>query len=89
MWPLALVRVRGWVVALLWLAAVNGAGVLGASVRQTRYEGPMGKQPTLVWGIFPVLVRIAVEPYVMYGVYAVLVGLLWSTARRVHKTLKP
>ena len=80
--------------ALLWLAAINEyAGVLGASVSgERRYEGPMGKSDrTLVLGIFCLLLGagIAVEPYAMYGVYVVLVGLLWSTARRIHKTLKP
>lgn len=96
MWPLALVPGVhvGWVAALLWLAAVNEyAGVLGASVSgERRYEGPMGKSDrTLVWGIFCLLLGagIAVEPYAMYGVYVVLAGLLWSTARRIHKTLKP
>ena len=96
MWPLALVPGvhMGWLAALLWLAAVNEyAGVLGASVSgERRYEGPMGKSDrTLVWGIFCLLLGagVAVEPYAMYGVYGVLVGLLWSTARRIHKTLKP
>ena len=96
MWPLALVPGVdiGWVAALLWLAAVNEyAGVLGASVSgERRYEGPMGKSDrTIVWGIFCLLLGagIAVEPYAMYGVYVVLAGLLWSTARRIHKTLKP
>ena len=96
MWPLALVPGVhvGWVAALLWLAAINEyAGVLGASVSGARrYEGPMGKSDrTLVWGIFCLLLGagIAVEPYATYGVYGVLVGLLWSTARRVNKTLKP
>jgi CDP-diacylglycerol--glycerol-3-phosphate 3-phosphatidyltransferase len=96
MWPLALVPGVhvGWVAALLWLTAVNEyAGVLGASVSgERRYEGPMGKSDrTLVWGVFCLLMGagVAVEPYAMYGVYAVLIGLLWSTVRRVHKTLKP
>jgi CDP-diacylglycerol--glycerol-3-phosphate 3-phosphatidyltransferase len=96
LWPLALVPGVhvGWVAALLWLAAVNEyAGVLGAFVSgERRYEGPMGKSDrTLVWGVFCLLMGagVAVEPYAMYGVYTVLIGLLWSTARRVHKTLKP
>ena len=96
MWPWALVSGVhvGWVAALLWQAAVNEyAGVLGASVSgERRYEGPMGKSDrTLVWGIFCLLLGagIAVEPYAMCGVYVVLAGLLWSTARRIHKTLKP
>lgn len=96
MWPLALVPGVdiGWVAALLWLAAVNEyAGVLGASVSgERRYEGPMGKSDrTLVWGIFCLLLGagVAVEPFAMYGVYAVLLGLLWSTARRVRTTLMP
>jgi CDP-diacylglycerol--glycerol-3-phosphate 3-phosphatidyltransferase len=95
-WPLALVPGVhvGWVAALLWLTALNEfAGVLGASVSgERRYEGPMGKSDrTLVWGIFCLFLGagIAVEPYAMYGVYVVLSGLLWSTARRIHKTLKP
>ncbi|MBO74121.1 MAG: CDP-alcohol phosphatidyltransferase [Flavobacteriales bacterium] len=94
MWPLALVPGVhvGWVAALLWLAAVNEyAGVLGASVSgERRYEGPMGKSDrTLVWGVFCLLLGagFTVEPYTMYGVYAVLIGLLWSTARRVSNTL--
>ena len=33
--------------------------------------------------------EVAVEPYAMYGVYAVLIGLLWSTARRIRRTLTP
>jgi CDP-diacylglycerol--glycerol-3-phosphate 3-phosphatidyltransferase len=96
LWPLALVPGVhvGWVAALLWLAAVNEyAGVLGAFVSgERRYEGPMGKSDrTLVWGVFCLLMGagVAVEPYAMYGVYTVLIGLLWSTVRRVHKTLKP
>jgi CDP-diacylglycerol--glycerol-3-phosphate 3-phosphatidyltransferase len=96
LWPLALVPGVhvGWVAALLWLAAVNEyAGVLGAFVSgERRYEGPMGKSDrTLVWGVFCLLMGagVAVEPYAMYGLYTVLIGLLWSTARRVHKTLKP
>ena len=96
MWPLALVPGVhvGWVGALLWLTAVNEfAGVMGASVSgERRYEGPMGKSDrTLVWGVFCLLMGagVAVEPYAMYGVYAVLVGLLWSTARRVRRTLTP
>ena len=96
MWPLALVPGVhvGWVAALLWLTAVNEfAGVLGASVSgKRRYEGPMGKSDrTLVWGVFCLLMGagVAVEPYAMYGVYAVLIGLLWSTARRVRRTLTP
>ena len=95
-WPLALVpEVHvGWVAALLWLMALNEfAGVLGASVSaERRYEGPMGKSDrTLVWGVFCLLMGagVAVEPYAMYGVYAVLIGLLWSTARRVRRTLTP
>jgi CDP-diacylglycerol--glycerol-3-phosphate 3-phosphatidyltransferase len=96
LWPLALVPGVhvGWVAALLWLAAVNEyAGVLGAFVSgERRYEGPMGKSDrTLVWGVFCLLMGagVAVEPYAMYGVYAVLIGLLWSTARRVRRTLTP
>ena len=95
-WPLALVPGVhvGWVAALLWLTAVNEfAGVLGASVSaERRYEGPMGKSDrTLVWGVFCLLMgaEVAVEPYAMYGVYAVLIGLLWSTARRIRRTLTP
>lgn len=94
MWPLALVPGVhvGWVAALLWLAAVNEyAGVLGASVSgERRYDGPMGKSDrTLVWGVFCLLLGagFAIEPFTMYGVYAVLIGLLWSTARRVSNTL--
>ena len=52
----------------------------------------MGKSDrTLVWGIFCLLLGagIAVEPYAMYGVYGVLIGLLWSTARRIRTTLLP
>ncbi len=96
MWPLALVPGVhvGWVGALLWLTAVNEfAGVTGACVSgERRYEGPMGKSDrTLVWGVFCLLMgaEVAVEPYAMYGVYAVLIGLLWSTARRVRRTLTP
>ena len=96
MWPLALVPGVhvGWVGALLWLTAVNEfAGVMGACVSgERRYEGPMGKSDrTLVWGVFCLLMGagVTVEPYAMYGVYAVLIGLLWSTARRVRRTLTP
>ena len=96
MWPLALVPGVhvGWVAAVLWLAAVNEfAGVLGASVSgERRYEGPMGKSDrTFVWGVFCLLMGVgfAVESYAMYGVYATLVGLLWSTVRRVRRTLSP
>lgn len=95
-WPLALVPGVhvGWVAALLWLMALNEfAGVLGAVVSgERRYEGPMGKSDrTLVWGVFCLLMgaEVAVEPYAMYGVYVMLIGLLWSTARRVRRTFIP
>jgi CDP-diacylglycerol--glycerol-3-phosphate 3-phosphatidyltransferase len=69
------------------------AGVLGAVVSgERRYEGPMGKSDrTLVWGVFCLLMgaEVAVESYAMYGVYAMLIGLLWSTARRVRRTFIP
>ena len=94
MWPLALVPGVhvGWVAAILWLAAINEyAGVLGASISGKRcYDGPMGKSDrTLVWGVFCLLLGagVSIEPYIEYGIYAVIIGLLWSTVRRVRSTL--
>lgn len=97
MWPLALFAEvsSAWVGAMLWMAAVNElAGVMGGVVGAgRRYDGPMGKSDrTLVWGVLCVLLAtdVQVEPYLLLGVQAVMVGLVWSTLRRIqHAISKP
>jgi len=94
MWPLALLPGMhwGWVGALLWLSAVNEfAGILGSSIgTERRYEGPMGKSDrTLIWGVLCIGLglRFDVTFGLMPAVYVVLACLVWSTWRRIKKTL--
>lgn len=95
MWPLMLMDGLqiGWAIAFLWLTAVNEfAGVLGQALGgPRRYEGPMGKSDrTLIWGILCLMLGfgVGVESYIQVAMYVVLACLLWSTLRRIIKTLQ-
>ena len=96
MWPLALLTGMhaGWVGALLWLSAVNElSGVLGGWLNgERRYDGPMGKSDrTLAWGLLCLFLGFEadVSEGLPIALCVVFLCLIWSTAIRIKKTVRP
>ena len=96
MWPLMLLpgMHAGWVGALLWLSAVNElAGVLGGWLNgDRRYDGPMGKSDrTLSWGLLCLFLGFEadVSEGLPIALCVVFLCLIWSTAIRIKKTVRP
>ncbi|MFM7566102.1 MAG: CDP-alcohol phosphatidyltransferase family protein [Flavobacteriales bacterium] len=85
-------RYPHWLVLFMATIGLNEmAGIMGKVIGgERRYDGPMGKSDrALVFGLLCLVVLIfpSVLEFVFYLLLLVIIGMLYGTYRRIHKSL--